>query len=108
MNASERKRAAGPRDVAELRAALRRQLPLLRERHGVESLGLFGSYVRHEAGPDSDLDVLVRFREVPGLIRFVELENYLSDLLGVRVDLVMADALKPAVGERVLAEVEPV
>jgi uncharacterized protein len=93
------------RDIAELRRILRQHLPLLRERYGVASLGLFGSYVRHEAGPESDLDILVRFRLAPGLIRFVELENYLADLLGVRVDLVMADALKPTVGRRVLAEV---
>ena len=42
------------------------------------------------------------------MIRFIELENYLSDLLGVRVDLVTAEALKPGIGERVLAEVEPI
>lgn len=97
-----------PRDIAELRGILRQHLPLLRERYGVAWLGLFGSYLRHEAGPDSDLDVLVRFSQTPGLIRFVELENHLSDLLGVRVDLVMAEALKPNIGQRVLAEVEAV
>ena len=96
------------RGIDELRELLRQQLPLLEERYGVASLGLFGSYVRREAGPGSDLDVLVRFRRTPGLIRFIELENYLSDLLGVRVDLVMAEALKPDIGKRVLAEVEPV
>lgn len=95
-----------PRDIDELRHILQQQLPLLRERFGVESLGLFGSYVRGEAGPDSDLDVLVRFQRTPGLIRFVELENYLSDLLGLRVDLVMAEALKPGIGGRVLAELQ--
>ena len=97
-----------PRNIAELRGILRQQLPLLRDRYGVESLGLFGSYVRGEAGPESDLDVLVRFRRTPGLIRFVQLENYLGDLLGVRVDLVMAEALKPTIGQRVLAEVQAV
>ncbi len=96
------------RSIAEFRDVLREQLPLLKERYGVASLGLFGSYVRRQAGPGSDLDLLVRFHQTPGLIRFIELENYLSDLLGVRVDLVMAEALKPAVGQRVLAEVEPI
>ena len=96
------------RSIAELRDVLRQHLPLLKERYGVASLGLFGSYVRREAGPESDLDVLVRFRRTPGLIRFIELENYLSDLLGVRVDLVMAEALKSAIGRQVLAEVEPI
>ena len=92
-------------DLAQLREILRQQLPLLTKRYGVASLGLFGSYVRREARAESDLDILVSFREVPGLLRFIELENYLSDLLGVRVDLVMADALKPAIQRRVLAEV---
>ena len=96
-----------PRDIDDLRRILREHMPLLRERYGVEWLGVFGSYLRGDADPESDLDLLVRFHETPGLIRFVELENHLSDLLSVRVDLVMADALKPDIGRRVLAEVEP-
>jgi predicted nucleotidyltransferase len=96
------------RGISDFRNTLRQHLPLLEERYGVASLGLFGSHVRHEASGESDLDVLVRFRQVPGLIRFIELENYLSDLLGVRVDLVMAEALKPSIGARVPAEVVPV
>src|SRR4051812_44923934 len=87
---------------------LRRELPALRSRYAVASLALFGSYVRRENRPDSDLDVLVSFTNPPGLIRFVDLENHLTDLLGVMVDLVMRDALKPRVGQRVLAEALPV
>ena len=96
------------RGIDELRDVLRRQLPLLEERYGVASLGVFGSYVRRQAGPKSDLDLLVRFRRTPGLFRLVELENYLRDLLGVRVDLVMAEALKRGIRGRMLAEVEPI
>ena len=97
-----------PRDIAEFREILRQHLPVLEERYHVASLGLFGSYARREARAESDLDVLVRFRRTPGLIRFIELEGFLSDLLDIRVDLVMAEALKPNIGRRVLAEVEPV
>lgn len=96
------------RELGKLLGTLRPQLPKLAERYGVDSLGLFGSYVRQEARADSDLDVLVRFHRTPGLIRFIELENYLSDLLGVKVDLVMEDALKPRVGRRIHKEVMPV
>jgi predicted nucleotidyltransferase len=64
--------------------------------------------VRNEQGPESDLDILVTFSEPPGLIQFVALENHLSDLLGVDVDLVMKTALKPHLGERILHEVVPV
>jgi predicted nucleotidyltransferase len=54
------------------------------------------------------LDILVTFSEMPSLLRFIELENDLSDRLGIKVDLVLREALKPAIGERVLHEVVPV
>ena len=95
-------------DVSELVEALRRQLPLLADRYRVKSLGLFGSYVRQESRADSDLDLLVTFSELPSLLGFIELENYFSDTLGVKVDLVMKDALKPRIGERILNEAVPV
>ena len=96
------------KQIDELRSILRRELPSLAHRYAVRSLGLFGSYVRHENRPDSDLDVLVSFDQTPSLLRFIEVENHLSDLLGVKVDLVMRDALKPHIGQRILAEVVPV
>jgi len=92
-------------NLAQLMQILQEQLPLLAEQYRVESLGVFGSYVRDEQSPDSDLDLLVTFHEPPSLLRFIELENYLSDLLGVKVDLVMEDALKPRIGECILNEV---
>lgn len=83
---------------------LRQQLPLLGEQYRVASLEVFGSYVRKEQRADSDLDILVTFSEPPSLLKFIKLENHLSDLLGVKVDLVMKDALKPAIGEFILRE----
>lgn len=64
--------------------------------------------MRYEARPDSDLDLLVTFDEAPGLLAFVELEDHLSDLLGVSVDLVMESARKPHIGDRVREEAVPV
>lgn len=87
---------------------LRLYLPELARRYHVRSLGVFGSYVRGEQHHESDVDVLVTFEQIPGLLKFIELENYLSDVLGLRVDLVMRDALKPVIGEHILAEVVPV
>lgn len=83
---------------------LRQQFPSLTERYGVETLEVFGSYVRAEQRQDSDLDLLVTFRKTPGLLSFLALENQLSDLLGVKVDLVMKDALKPSIGKNILRE----
>ena len=87
---------------------LRKQIPLLTERYGVESLEVFGSYVRSEQKKDSDLDILVTFKEDPSLLTYIAIENYLSDLLGVKVDLVMKDSLKPKIGQQILREAVPV
>ena len=93
------------KDITRFREALKLQISLLAEHYQVQSLGIFGSYVRREQHSDSDLDVLVTFSETPSLLKFIALENYLSDLLGVKVDLVMQDALKPNIGQHILREV---
>ena len=95
-------------NLARIKTTLRQHLPRLAEEYRVGSLGIFGSWVRQEQREDSDLDVLVDFNETPGLLAFIDLENELSDLLGVRVDLVMRDALKPRLRPRILSEVVPV
>jgi hypothetical protein len=79
----------------------------LKEKYGVKEIGIFGSYLRGEAKEGSDLDVLVEFEPDirVSLLDFVELENYLSDLLGVKVDLVEKSALKPRIGRHILKEV---
>jgi len=77
----------------------------LTENYKVKEIGIFGSYVRGEQQEKSDLDILVDFKEVIGLFKFIALERYLSELLGVKVDLVMKSALKPRIGERILKEV---
>ena len=78
---------------------------IFQERYKVSELGIFGSYVRQEQTENSDLDLLVEFSETPSLLKFINLENYLSDNLGVKVDLVHKKGLKPRIGERILAEV---
>ena len=87
---------------------LRRELPRLRREYKIRSLGLFGSYVRQEERSDSDLDLLVEFEETPSLLTFLAIENALSDRLGIKVDLVMKDSLKPSIGKSILAEAIPV
>ena len=84
--------------------SLRQQLPMLAERYSVDTLEVFGSYVRSEQKKDSDLDILVTFKEVPSLLKFIAMENYLSDVLEVKVDLVMKDSLKPKIGQQILRE----
>jgi uncharacterized protein len=99
---------ARTRSLEKILEILRQQLPMLTERYSVETLEVFGSYVRSEQKKDSDLDILVTFKEVPSLLTFIAIENYLSDLLGVKVDLVMKDSLKPKIGQKILREAVPV
>ncbi len=93
--------------LTELKEILRNQEPYLEERFGVRIIGVFGSYVRNEQLPESDLDILVELDRPPKitLIGLVELEQYLSEVLGVRVDLAIKKNLKKRIGERILREV---
>jgi len=91
-------------ELNKILQTLREELPLLIQKYDVKSLEIFGSYIRNEQKPESDLDLLVTFTENPGLIKFLELENYLSDRLNIKVDLVMKDSLKPRIGKCILSE----
>ena len=90
--------------AAALWLSLRQQLPILRRKYHIQTLGVFGSYVRGTSRPGSDLDLLVEFTQTPSLFEFVELEQRLSRLLGVKVDLVMRNTLKPLIGRQILNE----
>jgi hypothetical protein len=76
----------------------------LLEHFGVRSLALFGSVARDEARPDSDVDVLVEFRETPGLAEYMSLKFWLEERLSHQVDLVMKGALQPWARPAVEAE----
>jgi len=91
----------------ELKRILRVHKDELRERYGIKELGIFGSYVRGEERKDSDLDLLAEFEDGAkiGLLEFISVENYLSDLLGVKVELVEKSALKPRIGRLIMKEV---
>ncbi len=91
--------------VARYLRLLREHRSDLEQRYNLASLGIFGSYARNEQQDGSDLDILVSFTEAPGLFKLVELEDELSALLGVSVDLVVRSELKPRIGQQILAEV---
>jgi predicted nucleotidyltransferase len=61
---------------------------------GPERIGIFGSYARKEDTADSDIDILVKFRETITLLQLVQIERELSQILGKKVDLVTEAALK--------------
>jgi len=76
------------------------------DRFGVRSIALFGSVARGEAGPESDVDILVDYRADarPDLFEFIDLKEHLQELVGRRVDLVTPAALHPRLRDKILAE----
>lgn len=97
-------------NIDVIRQSLREQIPELRIRYGVASLGIFGSFVHGQQTKRSDVDILVEFNDqIPvTLVSFVALERELGRLLGKKVDLVERNTLKPVIGKRILEEVIPV
>jgi predicted nucleotidyltransferase len=91
--------------LADIKSYLGQQKSKLAAQYTVKELGIFGSYVRGEQQPNSDLDILIDFEEYPSLLEFIGLEQTLSEQLELPVDLVMKSDLKPRLRQRILQEV---
>jgi predicted nucleotidyltransferase len=72
--------------------------------HGTRRIALFGSFVRGEAGPDSDVDLIVAFSGPIGLLALVRLERELSETLGRSVDVLTEESINPHLRERIERE----
>lgn len=84
------------KSLAKILEELRLILPALKQEYNVSGLELFGSYVSNNHNKNSDVDILVTFSKTPGLLKFIELENFISDYLHLKVDLVMKNSIKPS------------
>ena len=92
------------KSLEEIKKIINEYRPILKERFKINSIGICGSYVRKTEKAKSDIDILVEFYETIDLFEFVELEDFLSEALGVKVDLVMKETLKPRIKNRILKE----
>ena len=92
--------------IEEIRIKLEKLKPVLKKQYQVETIGFFGSYARGEQNKRSDVDILVEFRKpnTIDLFDFIELEEFLSKQLGIKVDLVTKSALKPLIKDQILKE----
>lgn len=88
----------------ELRQVLSLQKQSLCEKYQITEIGIFGSYARGEETEASDIDILVDYETAPTFIMLVELRDYLSQLFGLKVDVVTKNGLKARIRDRVLAE----
>jgi len=91
--------------LKEIEKILKENKAILAERFKVQEIGIFGSYVRGEQKKKSDVDILVSFYEPISLLKLVSLENFLSALTGVKVDIVPKEDIRPELKERILGEV---
>ena len=90
--------------INEIFQILSEEMNFLKKEYKVDKIGVFGSYSRNEMGSSSDLDLLVEFTNIISMFKFIELERYLSEKLGIKVDLVTKNALRREIKEYVLKD----
>ena len=88
----------------EILKKIKERLPVLKEQYHVKEIGVFGSAIKGEETENSDIDILVEFSIPIGFFNFIRLENFLSEILGKKVDLVTKKAIKPIIKEEILKE----
>ncbi|MGA3061392.1 MAG: nucleotidyltransferase family protein [Candidatus Bathyarchaeia archaeon] len=93
--------------IRQIKKRLEELKPVLEKEFQVETIGVFGSYCRGEQTKKSDIDILVEFAQEAhiGLFKYVDLELFLSEQLGGKVDLVIKSGLKPSLKDQILNEV---
>ena len=92
--------------VKDIEEIIQKNKKGLENKYGLKTVGIFGSYVKREQDENSDIDLLVEVKRPMGFVKFMKLEKHLSDILGLKVDLVTKKALKPYIGKRILQEVQ--
>ena len=93
------------KNIKDIEIIIQKHKKELEENFGLRKIGIFGSYVRGDQVQDSDIDILVEIERPMGFIKFIKLENHLSQILDSKVDIVTKKALKPYIGRRILQEV---
>ncbi|MFA4860957.1 nucleotidyltransferase family protein [Methanoregula sp.] len=89
-------------EILDLLKSLRSDLTA---RYKVRTIGVFGSFARREARPDSDVDILVDFKEDADLFDLIELSQYLEEKIGRHVDLATPGALRPELRDGIYRDV---
>ncbi len=93
--------------INSIREKLEKNKPYIYKHYRVKNIGIFGSHVRGEGKEDSDIDILVQFdKGHKGFFNYMRLKYYLEGIIGKEVDLVMKDAVKPGLKEKIFREVQ--
>jgi predicted nucleotidyltransferase len=89
----------------EVTKILKEQKTFLTKNYFVKKVSIFGSYARNEEAPESDVDLLVEFSRPVGF-EFLDLKDYLENVLNKPVDLITVNAVKPSMRKAILGEVQ--
>jgi predicted nucleotidyltransferase len=92
-------------DINTVKQLLHQKMYFLKENYGVTELGIFGSVARGDNTEKSDIDILVTISKPMGYFEFIDLEEYLTELLGKKVDLVTKRALNRHIKDDILQQV---
>lgn len=90
--------------IKNIKEIIDKNRKILEEKYKIKSIGIFGSMARGENETSSDVDILIEFTESPDIFKFIELEQFLGQLIGVKVDLVTRNALKTQIKDKILRE----
>ena len=93
------------KDVADIEKIIEEKREELFRGYKIKNIGIFGSYAKNSAKERSDIDLIVEFEEPVSLLGVIKAENYLTELLGIRVDLVPKDDIRKELKETILKEV---
>ena len=94
--------------LEEIKETIKQHRQELEEKYKVKNIAIFGSYIRGEQNKKSDIDILVEFIKPISLLHIVSLENYLSDILAVKVDVVPKKNIRKELKDAILKEAVPV
>lgn len=94
--------------LEELKKIISEHKQGLEQKYKVKRIAIFGSYARNQQKEESDIDILVEFNEPVGLIHLVSLENYLSDILGIKTDVIPREDIRKELKDVILKEAIPV
>ena len=92
------------KEIEQIKKMITSHKDILRNKFNVKEIGIFGSFIQGNQNKESDVDILVDFTKPVGLIEFIKLEEYLKDLLGIKVDLVLREGIKPALRSNILKQ----
>lgn len=93
------------RDINQIISKLKELKPELVNDYNITELGVFGSFVRNEQREDSDIDILVDYKDGTSILTLGGLQYLLSEVFGTKVDIVMKKTLQKKIGKQILSEV---